>query len=294
MAKTTFAALMQVPSTFLNKIFSHRHDGLDQDGSAPLDYATTTGTANAYVLTLAPALTQLISGMPIRFMASFTNTGAATLNVNGLGAKSIVKYGDVSLISGNITANQVYTVLYDGTDFHLQEAANADFPTEHNTDGTHKSNVLNMNARHNTDGTHKFNGCLVNNSAPVTCANNTEKLLTWNTEVYDTDNIHNVSTNTSRLTVPAGVTRVRIYAGVSWTPNDVGSRIIYSKMNNSFFVGNPIVRQLATNDSWSNLVSPPLAVAAGDYFELFAIQTSGGNLDTVSGNGAYFAMEIIA
>lgn len=35
MAKTTFSALMQIPSAWLNKVFTHKHDALDQDGSCP-------------------------------------------------------------------------------------------------------------------------------------------------------------------------------------------------------------------------------------------------------------------
>lgn len=44
MAKTNFAALMQIPSVWLNKVFAHKHDDLDQDGS--VSKVDLTGEAN--------------------------------------------------------------------------------------------------------------------------------------------------------------------------------------------------------------------------------------------------------
>jgi hypothetical protein len=53
------------------------------------------------------------------FIIKFTNanTGAATLNINGLGAKSIFKSVNVALSSGDIKAGQELVVVYDGTNF---------------------------------------------------------------------------------------------------------------------------------------------------------------------------------
>lgn len=57
----------------------------------------------------------------MRFKNTTANTGAVTLNVNGLGAKSVVKNGGTALASGNLKAGGVYTVAYDGTSFILQD-----------------------------------------------------------------------------------------------------------------------------------------------------------------------------
>ena len=53
------------------------------------------------------------------FIIKFTNanTGTATLNINGLGAKSIFKSVNVALSSGDIKAGQELVVVYDGTNF---------------------------------------------------------------------------------------------------------------------------------------------------------------------------------
>lgn len=78
-----------------------------------------TGTANTYVITLATAPTAYAKYQTFRFVAKTTNTGASTLNVNGLGAKAIKKNVTSDLVVGDILAGQVITVTYDGTNFQI-------------------------------------------------------------------------------------------------------------------------------------------------------------------------------
>lgn len=79
-----------------------------------LKMATTTGSANAYVLTLAPAMRALVHGARVSAKASFANTGAATLNVNGTGAKAIRRgAGATAIALGDIPINQVFECVYD-------------------------------------------------------------------------------------------------------------------------------------------------------------------------------------
>ncbi len=114
-----------VNAAFLNKIFSHRHDGLDQDGSAPLEYAADTGAANAYAIALTPALTAHVAGLPIHFKAANANTGASTLVVNGLDAVAIKQVDGSDLPAGAIVAGQIVSVIYTGAVYMLVSAAAA-------------------------------------------------------------------------------------------------------------------------------------------------------------------------
>jgi hypothetical protein len=50
---------------------------------------TSAGTANAQTLTYTVAPIAYVAGDTYSFIAGATNTGAATINVNGLGAKNI-------------------------------------------------------------------------------------------------------------------------------------------------------------------------------------------------------------
>lgn len=85
-------------------------------------YAADTGSANTYVVALTPALTAYAAGQTVRFKAANANSGASTLNVNSLGAKSITKNGTSALVLGDISLNELVTVVYDGTQFQLQNA----------------------------------------------------------------------------------------------------------------------------------------------------------------------------
>jgi hypothetical protein len=82
-------------------------------------YLITASGTDTYTGTPSPALTAYVSGT--RFYVKFTNanTGAATLNLNGLGAKEIKKGGTTALAGGDIAASQIVELLYDGTNFQL-------------------------------------------------------------------------------------------------------------------------------------------------------------------------------
>lgn len=81
---------------------------------------TTTGTAIALVLTFAVAPAALVKGARYAFFVSQTNTGAMTLNINGLGAKSILQQDGAALKAGQIVSGSAICVIYDGAAFRLE------------------------------------------------------------------------------------------------------------------------------------------------------------------------------
>ena len=78
-------------------------------------YAVATGVANTYAVTLNPASTAYIDGMGIVVKINVTSTGASTLNVNGLGAKTIKDSLGNPITSGGLKANTPYTLRYEST-----------------------------------------------------------------------------------------------------------------------------------------------------------------------------------
>lgn len=82
-------------------------------------YGDASGT-NAKTIILNPVPTGYTDGMTIAFKNITQNSGAVTLNVNGKGAKSVLKSNGNALASGNLKANSVYTVRYNGINFILQ------------------------------------------------------------------------------------------------------------------------------------------------------------------------------
>jgi hypothetical protein len=80
--------------------------------------ATVSGT-DTLTGTLTPAIAAYATGNLFSFVAVATNTGAATINLNSLGAKSITKQGTTALVAGDILNGQVHLIEYDGTRFQL-------------------------------------------------------------------------------------------------------------------------------------------------------------------------------
>ncbi len=78
---------------------------------------TATGT-DTYVLTPTPALSAYAANLYYNVLFTDANTGAATLNVSGLGAKAI-QYKGSALSAARIPALSRGVVWYDGTQFQL-------------------------------------------------------------------------------------------------------------------------------------------------------------------------------
>jgi hypothetical protein len=106
-------------------------------------YGTATGT-NTKNITLSPAPSSYYEGLCFAFKNSVENTGAVTINVNGMGAKSVKKPNGNDLVSGNLKAGSVYTVRYNGTNFILQGSdSSGDAMPEHVLAGKTFSNDAN-------------------------------------------------------------------------------------------------------------------------------------------------------
>lgn len=87
------------------------------------NFYSDSGAANAYVLAPIGSMkspADYFEGMEIRFRAGNSNTGAATVNVNGLGVKNIKKAdGSTDPIAGDISTTYDTVARYDGTVFRL-------------------------------------------------------------------------------------------------------------------------------------------------------------------------------
>lgn len=81
-------------------------------------FLTVTGT-DTILGTASPVLTAYVVGQTFKFVAAASNTGAVTINISSLGAKSIVKNGSTPLGAGDIIVGNLYQIVYDGTNFQL-------------------------------------------------------------------------------------------------------------------------------------------------------------------------------
>lgn len=92
---------------------------------AAIPFAVASGSVNAYVLNYTPDITSYTVGLLISFSPNLANTGAATVNVDGLGAKSLYRDG-AALVGGELDPSVYVKAIYDGTKFIVIEPKNTD------------------------------------------------------------------------------------------------------------------------------------------------------------------------
>lgn len=76
-------------------------------------FATTTGTSTQYAATIVD-IPQLEAGLGIRLKIHQTNSGVATLNLNGLGIKQIVTNDQQPTLANDMRAGQILDFSYNG------------------------------------------------------------------------------------------------------------------------------------------------------------------------------------
>lgn len=114
-------------------------DGTDEDHGTNIEQirdgdffvgADNSSSVNTYAITLTPAPSAYTAGMIVMFKvpSATTNTGASTLNVNALGAKSIITTSGETLANkaGALSAGYYAWLQYDGTNFQLITPSYAD------------------------------------------------------------------------------------------------------------------------------------------------------------------------
>lgn len=76
--------------------------------------AVSTGTDTIEVTT-SSVVTSYYDGLRATFIAGGANTGAATLNLDSVGAKALLKHGGDALTAGDIAAGMAVDVVYDAS-----------------------------------------------------------------------------------------------------------------------------------------------------------------------------------
>jgi hypothetical protein len=127
-----------------------------------------------------------------------------------------------------------------------------------------------------------FVGCYAFiDSSGYDLANNTQTILTFSGEQFDTDGFHSTVTNTSRITIPAGKAGKYLFTAQTYfDANATGKRVLWLTFNgsrtglSSASSANPGSAAAEVGSQLSIVVD----AAVADYFELTGYQNSGGNL----------------
>jgi len=80
---------------------------------------TPGGTVDAITVAANQTLSAYYDGLEIAFQAAGTNTGAVTLNVDSVGAKSVVHPDGSAMAAGEIASGSKVVCIYNGTKFQI-------------------------------------------------------------------------------------------------------------------------------------------------------------------------------
>lgn len=128
---------------------------------------------------------------------------------------------------------------------------------------------------------------VVFNSATQAVADSTTTAITFDSETTDVGAIHSTSANTSRLTVPTGGDGFYLAtAYIYFASNATGVRTLLlnkagTTVQSVSGPGNTAANPTSVHISWMG------TLAAADYLELFAFQTSGGSLNIGNASNRY-------
>lgn len=78
----------------------------------------TSVVANTVTATVSPGPSAYFSGMEVNVLIANANTGASSININGLGAKSITNLGN-ALSGGELKVGRYTQLIYNGTSFDI-------------------------------------------------------------------------------------------------------------------------------------------------------------------------------
>lgn len=140
-----------------------------------------------------------------------------------------------------------------------------------------------------------FRGALVKLSSAATLAA-PPVMVPFATAEYDTDSFFNVS-NPTRLTIPAGVTRVRLFANIGFAAGTFSSKsdvyTTFQKNGGNNFIGQGVTAAASGfTDSGFSAVSAVLTVQPGDYFEV-RWNTSRAGTATLAQASTCFGIEVV-
>jgi hypothetical protein len=199
--------------------------------------------------------------------------------------------------TGNITFDR--PIAGDGSGLTSLPAANltGTVATARLGSGTANSTTFLRGDQTYADPSSSFAGVLVRLSANESIATGVVTVIDWDTAIYETGHdFWDVSSNPSRLTVPSGVTKVKLSASIRWSSNAGSFRQLYIKKNAGNFSGMIAIDNKAPSLFGMNASTATLEVSATDYFEVSVFHQVGSTIsvdNTNYGNQVWFAMEVV-
>lgn len=141
-----------------------------------------------------------------------------------------------------------------------------------------------------------FVGAVAYKSASAqSTSNNTDTIITFDAEEFDTDGFHSTVTNTGRMTIPAGKGgKYLCIANIIFAANATGARSINFMKNGTSAGAFQQLNNAGASTSTIFCVSGILDLVATDYVEINIFQSSGGTLNINNNQaGTRFAIQYL-
>ena len=137
-------------------------------------------------------------------------------------------------------------------------------------------------------------GAKVTSTAAQTITNNTTTAIAFDSEVYDTDGIHDNSTNNTRLTCKTAG-KYHIVANLNYESDDPAVGV---RMFGIYVDGTRVVKEVndcVTLDNTTVSMSTIQNLAVNQYVEIKTVQNSGGNLNVDQNSySPFFMMHLLS
>jgi hypothetical protein len=128
-----------------------------------------------------------------------------------------------------------------------------------------------------------FVGCGVKKTDDQSINTGTYTVVSWASEDFDTNSMHDNATNNTRITIPTGKTGYYLLTGgIAFNSNGTGNRIVRVYKNGADLRWLSSVAAANTGNFTIVPFSQTFSLTAGDYLEIYAYQTSGGSLSVMS------------
>jgi len=210
------------------------------------------GSANALTGTIPGSVTfpALVAGMRFFALITTTNTGAATLDLTGFtsdpAALNVIRQDGAALIRGDLSAGDIREFRFDGTSFRVYASAP------------------------------QVQRALTIFGAAQSLPNGVETAVEFVAPASDPLGFFNPAQPT-RLTIPSGITKVRVSGVIAFGTSNVGYRQQRILQNGGAIpAGGRINLGLpnGANITPLNITGFPVDVSPGDYFTMLGFQNS--------------------
>lgn len=245
-------------------------------------YIVTTGTS---ATTGIPPVVQDVKGFSFNDCFAYNNSKA--------GVNSYANFLGVSTAGGrkaDITSNGTVDTNEDGSSYSVVLNGTNGTVTYTENGNAIEGTTLKTGSVYHQNNSKAGRNILLTRSANQAVATDVDNVVGYDVVA---NNSIGATIFAGSVTIPSGVNRVRVSAGLYWDTNSTGIRLMYITKNNVGFAGGAQSKVVASTYTPQFVSTGVLEVSAGDVFRIHAHQTSGASLSILSNNSTYFLLEVV-